>query len=153
MKGNLLVAKFCIEKEGPALYLDCQECDTRLCEAFYCLVVGSRIFDNYELMKEKLDNLLQHQDKVVIVSGGAKGVDTLAEQYAHEKGYYLEVFPANWKQYGKRAGYIRNEEMHKRIAQSDKRGVVAFWDGKSKGTQHNFGLSEKYKNPLRIIRF
>lgn len=119
---------------------------------FACLVVGSRSFNNYGLMKAKLDKLLVNQDSVLIVSGGARGADTLAEQYAKERCCPCEVFPADWST-GKSAGFVRNEKMHKFISTFESRGVVAFWDGKSRGTAHNFRLAEKYNNPLRVIRF
>lgn len=145
------MAKYCIAKDGPALYLDCQDCEDKLCEYFFCLVVGSRTFNDYELMKKKLDKLLQNQKKVVIVSGGARGADTLAVQYAKERGYSVKVFPAQWEKYGKRAGYVRNEQMHEYISKVERRGVVAFWDGQSHGTEHNFSMCRKYGNPLRKI--
>lgn len=75
---------------------------------FACLVVGSRSFNDYKLMKEKLDKLLVNQSSVLIVSGGARGADALAEQYAKERCYPCEVFPANWST-GRSAGYVRNE--------------------------------------------
>ena len=120
---------------------------------FYCLIVGGRTFNDYELLKYKCDQLLKNQTDVQIVSGGAKGADTLAERYAHDKGYELKVFRADWDTYGKRAGYIRNEQMHKYISQFNNRGVIAFWDGESKGTKQNFGLGKKYYNRVRIIRY
>lgn len=122
---------------------------------FYLLIAGSRTFNNYELLKERCDFFLQNQKgHIHIVSGGARGADTLAEQYARERGYQLHVFPADWNKYGNRAGYIRNEEMHKFIAkESSKRGVLCFWDGQSKGTAHNFELCNIYNTPLRIVRF
>ena len=120
---------------------------------FYCLVVGSRNFDNYELMCEKLNYLLQNKKDIVIVSGGAKGADNLAETYALGHNYRLKVFKADWKKYGNRAGFLRNEEMHKYISQSEDKGVVAFWDGNSKGTAHNFELSIKYNNPIKIFNY
>lgn len=46
---------------------------------FYCLVIGSRGFDNYPLLKSELDKLLVNHHSVTIVSGCAKGADTLAE--------------------------------------------------------------------------
>lgn len=122
---------------------------------FYCLVVGSRTFNNYSLLKERLDYLLNNKmnKHIVIVSGGANGADTLAERYAREHHFELVVFPADWDKNGRGAGYIRNEVMHKFIATKEDRGVVAFWDGKSKGTSHSFELSTKYNNPIKIVRF
>ena len=104
-------------------------------------------------MKEKLNKLLSNYSDIVIVSGGANGADTLAERYAKEKGYPLIVFPAKWDELGKSAGYIRNKEMHDFISHFPKRGVVAFWDGNSKGTKLNFKLAEEFNNPIKIIRF
>ena len=120
---------------------------------FYCLVAGSRSFSDYRLLKQKMDKLLKKQADVTIVSGGAKGADSLAEQYAKERGYECVVIPADWDKYGKSAGYKRNRAMHEFIAKHDARGCVCFWDGKSKGTQHNFTLCKEFNTPLRIIRF
>lgn len=127
---------------------------------FYCLVVGSRGFNNYDLMKEKLDFLLKNKQgkHIVIVSGGANGADSLAERYARENHYELVVFLADWNngsngKVNRGAGFIRNEKMHKFISTKEDRGVVAFWDGVSKGTAHSFDLSKKYNNPLKVIRF
>ncbi len=123
-------------------------------DSFYLLVAGSRGFNDYPLLKEKLDYLLQNQSgkEIHIVSGGAKGADTLAEWYAKERGYQMHVFPADWN-IGKSAGYIRNKQMHQFISQFPKRGCVCFWDGESKGTQHNFELCKTFGTPLRIISF
>lgn len=144
--------RYCMAKEGPALYQECIECEDKICGYFFCLVVGSRNFSDYSLMKSKLDTFLKNQSDVVIVSGGARGADTLAERYAKEKGYLFKIFPAEWDKFGRVAGYIRNEQMHSYISNAENRGCVAFWDGKSKGTQHNFKLAEKYNNPLRVVR-
>ncbi len=125
---------------------------------FYCLVVGSRTFTDYSLMCEKLDKLLSRYTSmdvpICIVSGGARGADALAERYAIEHDYQLEVFPADWDKYGKSAGYHRNHEMHRYISQyNNSCGCVAFWDGKSRGTAHNFQLAKEFNVPLRIVRF
>lgn len=120
---------------------------------FYCLVVGSRSFSNYKLLSDKLDSLLRNYQNIVIVSGGANGADALAERYANEHGYETKIFPADWAQFGKRAGYIRNAQMHEFISKFANRGCVAFWDGQSRGTQHSFALAQEYSNPLRIIQF
>lgn len=146
------MAKHCPLKQNYTVYLDCGECDDRLCEAFFCMVVGSRSFKDYEILSKKLDALLQNQDKVVIVSGGARGADELAERYAKENSIPIIVFPAKWDELGKIAGYIRNKEMHKFLSHMKKRGCVAFWDGKSKGTKHSFELTKEFGTPLKIIR-
>ena len=123
-------------------------------ETFALLVAGSRNFNNYDLLSFVLDKLLfnQQNKKIVIIEGEARGADTLAKKYAEEKGYEVIPFPANWKAYGKRAGYIRNAEMHNALSKYEHRGVVCFWDGKSKGTAHNFRLAYKYNNPIRVIK-
>ena len=147
------MAKYCPIKQTYALYPDCGECSEKLCEAFFCLVVGSRSFQDYRLLSEKLDYLLKEQPEVVIVSGGANGADSLAERYAKEKNIPCIVFPAKWEELGKAAGYIRNREMMTFVSKTRKHGCVAFWDGRSKGTKHNFGLAEEFGVPIQVVRF
>lgn len=101
------------------------------------LVCGSRGFDDYNEFSNKLDEYLSATDlsKVEIVSGGARGADTFAEQYAHERGIQFTKFPANWDKHGRSAGYIRNAEMAKYCSGATNT-TIAFWDGKSLGTKH-----------------
>lgn len=125
---------------------------------FYCLVAGSRDFNDFGLLEKELDSFIREnftaQDvQICIISGGARGADRLAERYAHIRGFELRVFPADWNTYGRSAGYRRNEQMHQFIAQFDNRACICFWDGASRGTQHNFGLAERFHTPLKIIRF
>ncbi len=122
---------------------------------FRLLIVGSRSFSNYDLLKSKCDYFLSDKKKmeIEIVSGGARGADSLAEKYAAERGYALTIFRADWTAEGRRAGYLRNEQMHQYIAQVSERGCVAFWDGQSPGTRQSFELAKKHKNPLRIVRY
>ena len=122
-------------------------------KTFHCIVAGSRKFNNYEMLKKELDYLLQNQIDVEIISGGAKGADSLAEKYADEKGYKKHIMPAEWGLYGKRAGYIRNEQMHIYASEYENRGCVCFWDGKSKGTAHNFELAERFNTPIKVINY
>lgn len=128
-------------------------------DTFYLLVAGSRNFNDYPLMCEKLDHVLSKQvamgHKIVIVSGGARGADDCAERYADERGYEKEIIKADWDKYGKGAGYRRNEEMHEFIAMPSarRRGCICFWDGSSKGTQHNFGLAKKYGTQLKVYNY
>src|SRR5688572_23745979 len=66
----------------------------------------------------------------IIISGGARGVDTIAEVAAESLGLKTMIFPAEWQRYGKSAGHRRNALM---VAAADK--VVCFWDGRSRGTK------------------
>jgi len=66
-----------------------------------------------------------------VVTGMARGVDTLAEQYGFDKHLNIQRFEAKWNQFGKLAGRIRNIEMAVYAE-----ALIAVWDGKSTGTRH-----------------
>lgn len=66
-----------------------------------------------------------------VVSGCARGIDTLGEQYAQENSLKLYKFPADWSTYGRRAGYLRNAQMAENAD-----ALLAIWDGESRGTKH-----------------
>lgn len=107
-------------------------------------IIGSRGFDNYKLVVE---TLLPYKSKITtVVSGGARGADTLGEKWAIEHGIKTLIFPADWEKHGKKAGYIRNEEIVKNCD-----GIIAFWDGISKGTNHSITLAGLYKKPLNLV--
>lgn len=76
-----------------------------------------------------------------IISGGAKGVDTLAEQFAREMKIEFIKFEADWNKYGKKAGYIRNCQMAEYVGQEG--GLIAIWDGQSKGTKMMIDIAKK----------
>lgn len=122
---------------------------------FFCLIVGSRTYDNYETFSKIVDKALssKQNQEIIIVSGGAKGADQMAERYAKEHGYHLIVIEADWDNFGKKAGPIRNEQMHRFISHFPNRGALAFWDGKSRGTATNFKLAEKYGNQIRVYNY
>lgn len=114
------------------------------------LIAGSRVFTEYDHMRLELSFQFHAFDtkEMIILSGGAKGADTLAEQYAKENNITFKLMPANWKKYGKVAGFIRNKEM----AEIADRAIV-FWDGKSKGTKHTIAQMVEKKKPVVIIPF
>lgn len=111
------------------------------------IIAGSRDFNDYETLKKVCDFMLSRQDKVEIVSGTARGADQLGEQYAIEMGYPIKQFPADWSK-GKRAGYLRNEDMAKYAD-----ALIAFWDGKSRGTEHMINLSKKRGLKVKVHKF
>jgi hypothetical protein len=97
---------------------------------FRVIVAGGREFNNYALLRDKLDFALRNKisEGITIVSGAARGADKLGEQYAVERGYNIDSHPADWDKFGKSAGYIRNKEMAQNAD-----ALMAFWDGKSRG--------------------
>lgn len=98
-------------------------------------IVGSRNFSDWLAIMNYVHELPLD---TVIVSGGARGVDTVAEQTAQARGMTTEIYRADWDKYGKSAGYRRNADI---VAAADE--VVAFWDGYSKGTAHTIELARK----------
>lgn len=95
------------------------------------IIAGGRQFNDYGLLSAKCDGILSQKrmtHKIVIVSGTARGADTLGERYAHERGYAVEQYPADWEQHGKAAGPVRNKQMAD-VADA----LIVFWDGLSVG--------------------
>lgn len=116
---------------------------------FRLIIAGGRDFDNYEALKKSVDYLLSHvNDEIVVVCGMAKGADTLGERYAKEHNYKVLYFPADWDRLGRRAGIVRNEEMAQNAD-----ALIAFWDGKSRGTKNMIETAQKYKLDVRVKRY
>lgn len=113
---------------------------------FKVIIAGGRDFNDYDLLRDKCNNLLQHSYNIQIISGCAKGADTLGEKYAIERGYSIKKFPADWDQFGKRAGFIRNKQM---AEYAD--ALILFWDGKSAGSKLMKKLAEENNLKIRII--
>jgi hypothetical protein len=111
------------------------------------IIAGSRSFDDYDKLVICLDNLLAKYSDITIICGLAKGADLLGKKYAEQKGYGIKEYPANWNRFGKKAGPYRNEEMAK-VGDM----LIAFWDGKSKGTKNMIQLAKKHGLIIEIIR-
>jgi hypothetical protein len=104
------------------------------------IVAGSRDITDFNYIETslcELINTLNISSDIEIVSGKAIGVDTLGKDFARKHCYKLKEFPADWS-LGKGAGYIRNIEMAKYADM-----LVAFWNGKSKGTKHMIDIATK----------
>ncbi|MBQ2991677.1 MAG: DUF2493 domain-containing protein [Clostridia bacterium] len=114
---------------------------------FKLIVAGSRYFKDYERMEKELDYFLskREKDEIEIVSGGCPtGADAFAERYARSRGLALQVFPANWRRWGKMAGPLRNRHM---AEYAD--ALIVYWDGKSSGTANM--IKEAEVCGLRIV--
>jgi hypothetical protein len=112
------------------------------------IIAGGRDFTDYAYLTEKVKHLLSEQTNIEIVSGCAQGADSLGAQYAKENNIPLKLFPAQWDLYGKSAGYKRNLQM---AEYAD--ALIAFWDGKSKGTKNMLYLAQFLELNVRIIKY
>ena len=101
------------------------------------IIAGGRDFGDYHKLVDVCGMLLVGPPgRYEVVSGGARGADTLGARYAREYGCALTSFLADWAKHGKSAGYVRNDQMAKYAD-----GLIAFWDGKSRGTRHMINLA------------
>jgi hypothetical protein len=106
-------------------------------------IVGSREYPKLDLVRSYVRSL---EPGTVVISGGAKGVDSEAEKQARDFGLEVVVYPADWNRYGKTAGFVRNRTI---VEDADR--VVAFWDGDSRGTINTISLAVKMGKSLEII--
>ena len=120
----------------------------QLCENL--LVAGSRrlpisqsqyfhIFDNASYVFDRVFSQ--------IISGGANGTDKMVERWAKAKGYRFREYPADWKKYGNRAGYLRNTQMADACS-----AAILVWDGTSKGTKMMYDLLLMKDRPFVLVR-
>ena len=80
-----------------------------------------------------------------VISGGARGVDRIAGEYAASKGIEFTEYLADWDKYGKRAGFIRNYVM---VGAAD--AVIAVWDGRSAGTKQAIDSARSCGKPVFV---
>ena len=104
-------------------------------------VIGSRT-----ITVEHLEKYLPER-VTVLLSGGAKGVDASAREYAESHGLELREYLPEYSRYGRAAPLKRNRTI---VEQADL--VLAFWDGASKGTGNVIQLCEKLGVPVRVYR-
>ena len=72
------------------------------------LICGDREWSDLDLMKEFIDSL---PADTIIIEGDARGADKMAGSLAQQRGLQIEVYPAQWEMYGRRAGPLRNQQM------------------------------------------
>lgn len=113
------------------------------------VVAGSRTYNNYRefsmILTDYLNTLKDISDDVVLISGKAsRGPDEMVIRYAEENGYECLLFPAQWNELGRSAGYLRNQEMANVCTHA-----LIFWDGMSKGTKHMIDICRKRVNQVR----
>lgn len=99
---------------------------------FKVIIAGSRDYTDYAHLAESCLFFLKDKawEDIEIVSGCARGADRLGEKFADEFGFPVALFPADWEQHGKTAGFRRNEQM---AQYAD--ALIAFPLGESRGTR------------------
>lgn len=102
-------------------------------------IIGSR-----DLWIENLSEYIPN-NITEIVTGGARGIDRCAEEYAKKNGIKLTVFLPDYEKYKRGAPLIRNRKI---IEAADE--VIAFWDMKSHGTRHSIDLCKKLNKKLTV---
>ena len=131
------------------------------------IIAGGRYFNDYQLLKDSCNHILSEAinigAEIIIVSGKAKGADSLGERYAKKNNFKVEEYPALWQDfsepcsrrtrhdgsaYNALAGMKRNKEMAK---VSD--ALIAFWDGKSTGTKNMIDLAKEFNLQSRVINY
>lgn len=110
-------------------------------------IVGSRTFNNYDLLEKSITQIYDLSHITGIVSGGAYGADTLGEQFANNHSIPLLVKKPNWSVYGKKAGFLRNKEI---VNDADE--IIAFWNGISRGTKITIDCANKVNKKVTIIK-
>lgn len=120
-------------------------------------IIGSRTFNDYDILdraiKQHYGAFKQYltrweYDFDEIVSGGATGADSLGAQWGRNNGIKVTEFLPDWDKWGKRAGFIRNEQI---IQAADK--VLCFWDGQSKGSGNSLAIAKRLKKETVIVYF
>lgn len=106
-------------------------------------VVGSR---EYPKLEEVRQFVFEQPRTTVIVSGGALGVDKVAVESARDYGMPYEVHLPDWNKHGRKAGIVRNRAIVDSSVE-----VVAFWDGKSKGTQFTIEYAKSQGKRVTVI--
>lgn len=118
-----------------------------------CIIAGCRDFSNYSLLRDTANRIFQNKDirNLIIISGHCSGADQLGELFASRNNLPCVKFPADWKTYGKAAGPIRNRQMAEYASQQN--GILlAFWDGRSRGTRNMIHMAEEYKLEIHIVQ-
>lgn len=102
-------------------------------------VIGSRSITDADLAK------YIPEDAASLVSGGAEGVDTLAEAYARSHGIPIRIIRPNYELYGKHAPILRDKQI---VECADL--VIAVWDGVSAGTAFTVDYAHERNVPVRL---
>jgi hypothetical protein len=108
------------------------------------IIAGSRNITDLALVYRAVD--LSNYEISEVVSGLARGVDTLALEFASAEDIPVKGFPALWDKFGRSAGPLRNREMGDYAD-----CLIAIWDGKSSGTRHMINYMKSLGKPTFVF--
>lgn len=116
-------------------------------------IVGSRDFVDYQLFCKAIDQFLtewniDHNDIEFIISGGALGADTLAQQWATDNNHQMKIFYPDWKSHGRAAGPMRNQ-----LIIDNSTHIIAFPSVSGKGTQDSIKKAKKANKKIKALWF
>lgn len=112
------------------------------------IIAGGRDFDNYTIMYNAIEELQKEIEITRVVCGGARGADLMGAQIATTLNIPVDYFFADWDTYGKAAGIIRNHQMGDYADY-----LLAFWDGKSKGTKDMINYMKQLGKHGKVVRY
>lgn len=115
------------------------------------IIAGGRDFRDINLMRDRLQQLVADKvidDSVELICGMARGADIMGYNLFTEVGLTTHEFKPDWDGLGKRAGFVRNEQMGDAADLA-----LIFWDGQSKGTKHMISYMEKLNKPVYLVRY
>jgi hypothetical protein len=107
------------------------------------IVAGSRIIDKFGDVCTAIQN--SKYEITEVVSGCARGADSLGEHYALVNDLPVKKFPASWDKHGRQAGILRNTEM---ADYAD--AAIVVWDGVSNGSKHMIAEMKKRNKPVFV---
>lgn len=110
------------------------------------LICGSRTINDTAIVSQAIEE--SGLKPTHIISGGARGADRLAGEYAASNGIEFTEYLADWDRYGKRAGFMSNY-----IMVGEAEAVIAVWDSKSSGTKHAIDTARSCGKPVFVYKY
>lgn len=112
------------------------------------IICGGRNFNDKSYLFSIMDQIIESKGIHHVIAGGARGADTLAIEWATNRGIPYTIVHADWDQYGRRAGYLRNTWMLNMLNEQSEDFVVAFPGGV--GTAHMVRIAKRHYPVLEV---
>ncbi len=109
------------------------------------------IFNMY--VQKMLNTVMTRYEKMFVVTGDNRGADTLATDWSLAHDIDVRRYEANWDDNGKRAGFLRNENMFSYVGLHKHKGCILFWDGTDNLTRNLIWLGDMYRVPIRVYNY